>query len=83
MNAPWMNTTGSPLPETSYSSSDLSVLALSNRCLPLGTPAASGECCRSLLSSVPFYSRLRLRSLGVCADRSPLLVCAAVTNPIF
>src|SRR5215203_4254380 len=30
MNAPWMNTAGSPLPATSYSSSAPSVLALSN-----------------------------------------------------
>jgi hypothetical protein len=64
MDAQWMNTTGSPVPETSYSRSAPSILALSNRYLSLGNPTASGECRRDLLFSAPFYSGLRLRSPG-------------------
>src|SRR5215208_1272509 len=68
MNAPWMNTAGSRVPETSYSRSAPSRLAFSNHCLPLGTPAASGECCRSLLFG-PILHAATPSVARVCADR--------------
>src|SRR5215212_5791991 len=78
MNAPWMNTAGSPLPETSYSSSPPSVLTLSNRCLPLGTSAASGVLPKPALR--PHSTRVYAYGRPYPRGSSPLLLWTAVNN---
>jgi hypothetical protein len=84
MNAPWMNTAGSPLPETSYSSSAPSVLALSSACslsLPRRHRRSSAA---EAYSSTQFYTRrLRLQppmAARICAGPASLLLCAAASN---
>jgi hypothetical protein len=69
MNAPWTNITGSPIPETSYSSSDSSVLALSTTLPPSRQPGGIGGV---LPKPTLFGSILLAATLSVarvCADR--------------
>ena len=60
MNAPWMNTTGSPLPEPSYSSSAPSRLALSNAA-SLSAPRRYRGSAAEACSSASFYTELYLQ----------------------
>jgi hypothetical protein len=82
MNAPWMNTAGSPVPETSYSSLAPSRLALSNAA-SLSAPRRHRGIAAEAYSSAPFYAGLCLQPPMVawaCTGPSSLLLCAAVSN---
>ena len=60
MNAPWMNTTGSPDPRALILQLRPVKTRPFQRCLPLGTPATSGSAAEAC-SSASFYTELYLQ----------------------